>query len=591
MRTEDPIAPEALLAELDRICESPAFRHSLRQQQFLRHLVECKLADRRAELREIVLGIDFFGRPAGTYDPKSDAVVRVEAGRLRQRLDRYYHGEGTDAPFEILLDKGSYVPVFRVRAPAAVRIGAQPSIAVLPIPASDSDDSVAVERASALTEELMRTLSRLPQARVLRPESAIAADVAGRPADARERLKVQWIVRGGWDNGDPQCLTLEILDSARSATAALRRIEIPATDPIVLHDRVRSEILHAFVPLFAAAGAQVSGADTRPVATTRDLRAFDRYQRARFLLKQRNPTQLRNAIDHLEAAVAADPLFSSAWAELAFAYERRRHLVFDVSGRDPEPAKRAARRAIELDPDAGAAHATLAGLAYTADFDWPEADRLFARALVVAPRDVGVRSAYAAFLMFSARFEESLREYDVIQALDPLDSALRCNTGTLYFYWRRYDRAETVLAQALEMSPHDVYARLILADTYAQSGRPDKSLAASCELIEIAPDYANAHVYRARALAMLGRDEDALEAMREAGARFDAGAISEYEEAMVHIASGDTNAALNCLEAYAARKANGAHCMPLDPTFASLHRDPRWAPMLARVGLPRFPLS
>ena len=477
--------------------------------------------------------------------------------------------------------------MFRARAPAAVRIGAQPSIAVLPIPAI-SEDSVAAERASALTEELVRTLSRLPQARVLRPESAIAADVAGRPADARERHKVKWIVRGGWDSGDPQCLTLEILDSVRGATGALRRIEIPATDPIALQDRIRSEILHAFVPLLAADGAQLNNTDARPSATTHDLRAFDRYQRARFLLKQRNPSQLRTAIDHLEAAVVADPQFSGAWAELAVAYERRRHLVFDVSGRDPEPAKRAARRAIHLDPDAGPAHATLAGLAYTADFDWPEADRLFARALIVAPRDVGVRSAYAAFLMFSARFEESLREYDVIQALDPLDSALRCNTGTLHFYWRRYDRAETVLAQALEMAPHDVYARLILADTYAQSGRPDESLAASCELIEIAPDYANAHVYRARALAMLGRTHDAVEAMREARARFDASAISEYEEAMVHIASGDANAALICLEAYAARKANGAHCMPLDPTFASLHGDPRWAAMLARVGLPCF---
>jgi hypothetical protein len=53
--------------------------------------------------------MDFFRRPASTYDPKSDPVVRVEAGRLRQRLDRYYHGEGAAAPFEILLDKGSYV--------------------------------------------------------------------------------------------------------------------------------------------------------------------------------------------------------------------------------------------------------------------------------------------------------------------------------------------------------------------------------------------------------------------------------------------------------------------------------------------------
>ena len=89
-------------------------------------------------LREIALGIDFFHRPASTYDPKSDPVVRVEAGRLRQRLDRYYHGAGAAAPFEILLDKGSYVPVFRVRAAAAVAIGAQPSVVVLPLPPATS---------------------------------------------------------------------------------------------------------------------------------------------------------------------------------------------------------------------------------------------------------------------------------------------------------------------------------------------------------------------------------------------------------------------------------------------------------------------
>ena len=92
MHTGDPITPEALAAELDRICESPAFRHSLRHQQFLRHLIACKLGGQLAALREIALGIDFFGRAASTYDPKTDAVVRIEAGRLRQRLDRYYHG-------------------------------------------------------------------------------------------------------------------------------------------------------------------------------------------------------------------------------------------------------------------------------------------------------------------------------------------------------------------------------------------------------------------------------------------------------------------------------------------------------------------
>src|SRR5215471_16062941 len=128
MYNDDGVTREALAAELDRICESVAFRHSHQHQQFLRHLIDCKLAGRLSALREIALGIDFFRRPASTYDPKVDAVVRIEAGRLRQRLDRYYHGEGTDAPFEISLDRGSYFPVFRSRTQAAITAGAQPSV-------------------------------------------------------------------------------------------------------------------------------------------------------------------------------------------------------------------------------------------------------------------------------------------------------------------------------------------------------------------------------------------------------------------------------------------------------------------------------
>jgi len=154
MGAGDRITPEALATELERICESQAFRHSLRHQQFLRHLVGCKVAGRLAALREIALGIEFFGRPASTYDPKLDAVVRVEAGRLRQRLDRYYHNEGIDAPFEISLDKGSYAPLFRVRAPASVAIGAQPSVAVLALePAGPG--AADLEQVATLTDEIV----------------------------------------------------------------------------------------------------------------------------------------------------------------------------------------------------------------------------------------------------------------------------------------------------------------------------------------------------------------------------------------------------------------------------------------------------
>jgi tetratricopeptide (TPR) repeat protein len=583
MRARDPISPEALAAELDRICESPPFRHSLRHQQFLRHLVACKLAGQFASVREMSLGIDFFGRPASTYDPKVDAVVRIEAGRLRQRLDRYYHGEGSDATFEISLDKGSYLPTFRLRAPAAVRIGAQPSVAVLPLP-SPTPASSDLELVAALTDEIVQTLSRLPQVRVLGPESSIAGGVSASRDEARSRLKIEWIVRGEW--AEPRTLLLEVIATASGETVFSRRIEAAAADALTLNQSVRNEILHGFVPLLTAhLGAEPIAVPL--AAPTRDLGAFDLYQRARYLLKQRNQTQLAKAIAHLESAVHIDPRFSAAWAELALAYVRRRQLVFDAAERDPRRAKEAALRAVELDPDGGSAYAILAGLAYITDFDWPKAGSLFTRALAASPRDAAVRTAFATFLMYSARFEESLREYDIVQALDPLDTAIRCNKGALYFYWRRYDRAETVLGDALEMTPHDVYARLLLADSYAQSGCPEESLEASRTLVAVAPDYANSYVYEARALYLLGREDEADTIMNQARSRFPA-SITEYEEAMLHVARGNGALALECLERHALRRSNGAHCMALDPTFSPLHRDPRWRPMMARVGLPAF---
>jgi tetratricopeptide (TPR) repeat protein len=589
MRGGDSIRPEALAAELDRICESPAFRHSLRHQQFLRHLIACKLAGQLAALREIALGIDFFARPASTYDPKIDAVVRVEAGRLRQRLDRYYHGEGIDAPFEISLDKGSYLPMFRVRAPAAVTIGAQPSVAVLPLP-PPTPGSSDLEFAAALTDEIVRTLARLPGLRVLGPESSIAADIPASLDEARNRLKVEWVVRGRWVESDARTLLLEAVSTVNGESVFARRIDAAAADALTVNEQVRNEMLLCFVPLLAARPDAQSPAPgrSRPVPFTRDLGAFDLYQRARYLLKQRNQSLLTKAIEHLETAVRVDPTFGAAWAELALAYVRRRQLVFDAAQRDPGPAQHAAQRAIELDPDAGPAYAILAGLAYMAEFDWPKAEALFTRALAAAPRDIGVRSAFASFLMYSAQFEHSLREYDVIQALDPLDPAIRCNKGALHFYWRRYDRAETLLTHAIDLTPHDLYARLLLADTYAQSGRPEESLETSRQLVVVAPDYANSHVYQARALHLLGRETEAAAIMNAARARFDDSSITEYEEAMLHVARGDVVNAIECLERHALRRANGAHCMVVDPTFAALHRDARWRSMLERVGLPHF---
>jgi len=113
--------PAALISsELARITRSKSFQHSRRHQKLLRHLVEQTVAGNTAALKEPVLAFEVFERRLDAFDPARDTIVRVEARRLRQRLDRYYGNEGSDAALEIRLPVGSYVPTLRRRDGANV---------------------------------------------------------------------------------------------------------------------------------------------------------------------------------------------------------------------------------------------------------------------------------------------------------------------------------------------------------------------------------------------------------------------------------------------------------------------------------------
>ena len=159
-------------------------------------------------------------------------------------------------------------------------------------------------------------------------------------------------------------------------------------------------------------------------------------------------------------------------------------------------------------------------------------------------------------------------------------SAIHATGRVLAFYLMALTWQET-LKDILINSPS-------LADTYAQAGRFAESLEAAHRMTEVAPDYANSYVYQARALHLLGRRSEAEAVMAGARARFGEEAITEYEEAMLAMAQGDATRTLECLERHALRRANGAHCMAVDPTFGALRRDRRWHAMLKRVGLPDF---
>jgi len=107
--------PEHIELTLAAIEASAAFRASPRHRALLRFLVENMIAGDLAALKETVIAVAVFGRPVARFDPKQDSIVRVEARRLRGRLDAYYAAEGRDATLGIELPVGSYVPSMRTR--------------------------------------------------------------------------------------------------------------------------------------------------------------------------------------------------------------------------------------------------------------------------------------------------------------------------------------------------------------------------------------------------------------------------------------------------------------------------------------------
>jgi TolB-like protein len=109
-----PPSSDEIRSQLDRLLASSTFSSADRLSRFLRYVVERTLAGEGDRLKEYVIGVEVFDRDE-QYDPRLDSIVRVEAGRLRAKVDEYYRGDGLADGLIIRMRRGSYVPVFEER--------------------------------------------------------------------------------------------------------------------------------------------------------------------------------------------------------------------------------------------------------------------------------------------------------------------------------------------------------------------------------------------------------------------------------------------------------------------------------------------
>lgn len=236
------VTSEAVHAELDRVLSSATFIRSKRLGRFLRFTVEQCLDGHESALKEYLVGVEVFNKME-TFDPRIDSIVRVEARRLRSKLERYYETEGREDQIVIQFRKGSYVPALLTReqyqvyeyleGTARPRSGKK-SIGVSRFTNLGVDSEYSFF-CSGITEDVVSALTKLPDFRIVACHS-------GRQGG--EEVKPDFILEGSVrKQGDRLRIAAQLIDAASSVYVWSETYERDLSDAFAVQDEISRAIV------------------------------------------------------------------------------------------------------------------------------------------------------------------------------------------------------------------------------------------------------------------------------------------------------------------------------------------------------------
>jgi serine/threonine-protein kinase len=385
--TLDTVPATAVSDQLTRIVNSRRFISSTRLCRFLAHIVNRTIHGNLDSLKEFSIAVEVFDRTS-EYDPNIDAIVRVEARRLRAKLKEYYEGPGRNDPVLIALRPGSYIPIFRWLAPqprnqaqeigAAVQSGAA-SVAVLPF-VNMSPDPEQDYFCDGISEEIINLLTHIAGLKVIARSSAF--QFKGMSVDIREvgrRLDADVVIEGSVRKAGSQSrITARASETESgyhlwSETYAMEPKDVFA---------IQEEIAQAVAGLLRL---HMPEARPRVHPYNRNLEAYTRYVKARVLVYQQSPETLRAALRQLRELIEVFPDYAPAYSGIAEAYGHLALFGF-VSGRAVYPEMKAtAERGYALNPESGETCTVLGGVRAWFEYRRDEAYRLYDRAMKLQP--------------------------------------------------------------------------------------------------------------------------------------------------------------------------------------------------------------
>lgn len=203
---------------------------------------------------------------------------------------------------------------------------------------------------------------------------------------------------------------------------------------------------------------------------TENTQAYEAYLKGRYFWNKRNADGFKKAIDFFKQATDIDPNYALAYAGLADCYNLLPSYAGLPAGEFFPQARAAATEALRLDDTLAESHASLGWVKLNFDWDWPETEKEFRRALDLNPNYPTAHHWYGIYLGRMGRFEESVAELNHAQQLDPLALAIGNSLGLTYYQARQYDQSERQFQKQLEFDPKYVPAHFHCGEFICKSG-------------------------------------------------------------------------------------------------------------------------